>query len=322
MKKSFIVVVLFVYVSALAQDNVDDMGLYVRYSFNKDETYLNLERLFSLKQEYRCDTTKYSRFVDKETGLIGMLDRQGRVIIKPKYNGLSTVNKGVLVALKNANKRSYQTFMHRKFKNLDDQECIHILWEDGKLEVINLEEQIVIENFSYNSYLNLQSIKVDSVKSKETTRQSYKALDGTYYSFTNYKKELVTTLNRLIQDSISTEELKDICFDSVYSLETKRSWKPKSREVFVDNNYNVLRSKLEYIRNLDVDELIFETKLNPRLLKGFENSIYVDECNTLKNIYPVLKLLTKTELNGRIIVDYYDFLRTDDGFKLIRVLLN
>ena len=100
MNRLFFFIVVFLVGNVYGQDSDDNDGLYIRYNYEKNGNYINLEKLFSLKPEFNCETDKYKRFIDKKTGLIGLVDKDNTVIIEAKYNGLSMVYNGLIIALK------------------------------------------------------------------------------------------------------------------------------------------------------------------------------------------------------------------------------
>lgn len=84
----------------------------------------------------------------------------------------------------------------------------------------------------------------------------------------------------------------------------------------------MLRSKLAELNSINCNYDIFTESLDPYIYNSKEFEKYFDNCGSSKNwIYPVKNIVITHTGNNYILQDQFQFLRTNNGYKLIEVLM-
>ena len=250
-----------------------------------------------------CENEGFIRFKDPKTYLIGMLNRNGDVIIPAEYNDLSMVMNGLIVGLKDAEKEYWDNHLSSG----------HFSWAGGEEVLIDTLNNEIIANFTHDKNLNFFTLKKTDTPSTNTIRKSFLAEDGSYYSFVDFEKEFKQWLaNDLVLD-LTTEKLINNSYDTI-SWESTEEWGKDDRRKFVTNNFSTLKNGLLEFLNPESDFFIVKEELNT-YSHGKENfEAYFNNCGKYKEwIYPVMNLI--------ISLNHYSFLRTDNGYKLISVVM-
>ena len=257
-----------------------------------------------------CESEGFIRFRDHKTDKAGMLNRNGDIVIPAEYNDLTRVMNGVFVGLKGAEKK-YWDETHAG--------CEHFSWTGGEEVVVDTLNNVIIENFAYDSNLSFFTLKKSDTPSSDTIRKSFLAKDGSYYSFVDFEKEFRQWLVNELLISMTSEKLINSSYDTI-TWWSSTDWAKTDRRKFVTDNFPVLRNGLSEILNPQCDFFILNQGLNPYMYESEEFKQYFNNCSEAKDwIYPVMVIVISHKSNKDFSQDHYEFLWTDNGYKLISV---
>ena len=285
---------------------VDDK--YVCYYLTKTGRIVGKDSMHIFDNSFDCESEGFIRFRDHKTDKVGMFNRNGYIVIPAEYSDLTRVRNGMIIALKDA-KREY----------LDNSEEYYG-WVGGKEMLIDTLNNILIDNFPYKTDLNFFSIKKTKTPHLEKIREYFLAKDGSYFSFINFEKEFKQWLIDSLFVNLTTEKLINASFDTIAWSSPKGRGKT-NREDFVTSNFETLNKEL-IEANLDCEHFISITGLNPYTYKGVEFEKYFNNCGESKEwIYPLMEIRVSRKDKKHFTQNQYDFLRTDNGYKLISVTI-
>ncbi|MDR2595426.1 MAG: WG repeat-containing protein [Fibromonadaceae bacterium] len=272
-----------------SSDEFDKIIAVEEYDGERKNYFLTKEgRVFGIDSVYFFDNVIHHQcegffnFIDRKTYFIGMFDRNGNVVIPADYNYLDIVKNGMLLALKGAKKECL------------DEYCEHNEFVGGKVMLIDTLNNVLIENFSerddsgkYLGDLDFFSVEKSKVPHSDTTRVSYLAKDGSYYSFTIFEREFKQWLLNDLLANLTLEKLIDASNDTI--------------KQFITDNFELLKKELSLILNSDTKYSIFvEYPFNP--------------CG---NISPNIKLRISHKDSGE--QNYFEFSRINSRYKLTDV---
>lgn len=87
-------------------------------------------------------------------------------------------------------------------------------------------------------------------------------------------------------------------------------------------NYEVIKSRLLEIKKDSAVFFVLIDELNPFIYESEEFDKYYDDCGNFKIwLYPVLNLVVNHLIKTDLSQDHFEFLRTDDGYKLICITI-
>jgi hypothetical protein len=128
-------------------------------------------------------------------------------------------------------------------------------------------------------------------------------------------------LNRLV-NNLSKEILEENTYKEVTFWRESDGWISKRREDFLNLNYQVLASKLLEIGKIDADYSIYIDGLNPFIYTKDQYEKYFDDCGKPKIWrYPVVSLITNHKSNNEYYQNHFNFLKTDEGYKLLSLTI-
>lgn len=274
-----------------------------RYYLTKQGRMIGIDSLFIFAW-LECENEGFIRFRDPKTDKAGMFNKNGDIAIPAEYSELTRVRNGMIIALKD-DKRMY--------------------WEDenyyprpeGTELLIDTLNNILIDNFPYDdNCLNFFSVEITKEPHSDPMRKSFLARDGNYYSFVEFEKEFKYWLTNDLLSNLTSQNLINASYATIYYWDSyKEGWTKSNRREFINNNFEVLKTDLLEILNSDSDYFILRDELSERV----EYEKYFNNCGQLKTwIYPVMDIFTSRKSNRNI----YEFLRTDEGYKLIRVTIS
>lgn len=283
----------------------DDNGVYQSYYLTRSGEKVGIDSLFISDNTSDCESEGFIRFKDEINELVGMFDENGGIVIPAEYNGLSRVKNGLIVALKGAKKK----YWAKHFKG-------------GKNYLIDTKGEILVENFDYSKYLNFYSLKIDSEPQNDSIRQEFKGVNGQYYSLIDFEKEFNVELRTFLKTDLTKESLIDICFDSIYYWKDGQGWTPESNDRFLERNFELVKESLMKLKNVKTDYNIFVGGLHPYIYEGDSFAKYFNNCGEAKESeYPVMNVVINTNTTGEMIQNHFDFLKTDNGYKLISMTI-
>lgn len=256
-----------------------------------------------------CESEGFIRFRDRKTEKVGMFNRNGEVVIPAIYNELSQVKNGLIFALIDAKKKFWEEYDHSG--------CNHFSWTDGHEVLIDTTNNILVENFKYDNSLNFFTLDKTKIPHSDTTRKSFLAIDGSYYSFIDFEKEFKQWITKELQNDLTIERLISISYDFI-TWETQNGWGKSSKERLIEDNFTILKNGLLEILEPNTDYFISSDGLNPFMFEGTEFEKYFNNCGESKNwIYPTMSIIISHGDKKNFTQNHYEFLRTDNGYKLI-----
>lgn len=256
-----------------------------------------------------CESEGFIRFRDVKTDKVGMLNGEGEIVIPAQYDDLSNVRNGLVAALKGAVK---------KYVGDEKQSgCNHFSWEGGETYLIDTNNRIIVAGFQYDSDLNFFSLKAGEKPFTKSNRKNFTGIDGRYYSFVDYKKEFLEWLDSALLNEISPDTLIKNTYHKIYFWKEPEGWVSETARAFMNRNYGLIKDKLMGLKNHGSDYFISVDGLNPFIYASGEFDVYYNNCREPKDWqYPVMSVIIQHRTRNDD-QDVLEFLRTDDGYKLI-----
>jgi hypothetical protein len=283
----------------------EENGKWKNYYLTKKGKIVGRDSLFVFDNGPDCENEGFIRFTDRKTDKMGIFNAEGKIVIPPHYSALTKVRNGLIIALKDAVKK---------------QDGEHFFLEGGKEFLIDTNNKILIENFSYNGDLNFYSAEKSKEPSKDPVRESFLGVDGQYYSFINFEKEFKYWLENILLKDLSKANLEKHSFDKITYWKEPDGWMNTSKTKFINQNYTYLKLKLQELKNPKTDHFISSDGLNQFIFESSEYDVYFNNCHESKDwMYPTMDIVInpKNKMdNGQ---DHFEFLRTENGYKLISV---
>ena len=259
-----------------------------------------------------CESEGFIRFRERETGNVGLFDRNGEIVIPAEYNELTRVENGLLVGLKGAKKEYWSPHTHSG--------CNHYSWIGGEEVLLDTLNRVLVENFTYyDTPLNFYSLEKSKTPSVDPTRKNFPSTDGFYYSFVEYKTEFKQWLFHDLLVDFTADKLIQASYNTLYwNGETGRVNSTSSS--YIEANFDLVQNSLMTILDPDADYFITMDELNPFMYVGEEFELYYNNCGDSKmRQYPTMSIIVNTGKDGTISQNNFEFLRTDNGYKLIAV---
>lgn len=279
------------------------------YYLTKMGKMVGRDSMYIFDNGFDCESEGFIRFKDKKTDKAGMFDKNGEIVIPAEYSDLTRVRNGMIIVLKDA-EREYA-------KNGD-----FFSWRGGKELLIDTLNNVLIENFPYTTELNFYSIEITQTPSLDNTRENFKATDGSYYSFVNFEKEFKNWLTNDLLINLTSQKLIDASYDTITWWSTE-GWIKNHKQHFINNNFETLKTDLLEMLDPDCDYFLFLDRLNHYMYEGVEFEHYFNNCGEAKEwIYPVMELVINHNRKEKDWTqNHYDFLRTNNGYRLISVTI-
>ena len=280
-------------------------GKWSTYFLTRTGKKTGFDSLYFFDNAPDCENEGFIRFRDRGLDKVGLLNRNGEVAVPAIYNYLDRVQHGLLTGLTGAQKR------------LDGE---HYYWEGGETVLLDTTGKVLIRHFNAPYGINLYSMERSDQISNDPNRISYKGSDGRYYSFVDYEREFANWLKNLLL-TVNVEVMKKQVFDKVSYYTEEDGWVFKDGRSFIDKNYPVLKATLQKLQQPSCDSFIIRGGLNPFIYESKDYEKYFDNCNQAREgKYPQMSIYINHSGNGK--TDHQeglDFLRTDEGYKLINV---
>lgn len=285
-------------------------GAGKRYYITKAGRIVGKDNLYYFDNSTDCECEGYIRFRDSKTQKMGMFNSKGDVSIPAIYNYLDPVRNGMILAITGA----------RRYKGKEDEHSP--IWEGGKYILINTSNKILIDNIKVgNDFdINFYSLIISTQPSKNNIRQNFKGVNGKYYSFINFDKEFRNWLNLHLLKNFTKENLINASHKQITSWEEPKGWTTEKREIFINGNFNSIKSRLLKVNLPKSDYGISGDGLNPYIYNTEDFQKYFDNCGRSKDwLYPVKEVYINDKNR---VQDHFEFLRTDKGYKLIGVSIS
>jgi len=275
------------------------------YYLTKTGKTVGLDSLYVFDNGSDCENEGFIRFTDHKTDKMGMFNSEGKIVIPAVYSNLTKVRNGMIIVLKDAEKK---------------QDGEHFYWTGGKEFLIDINNKVLIENFAYNDDLNFYSLEKSKEPSKDPVRENFLGIDGQYYSFINFDKEFKYWLQNTILSDLSIANLEKHSFDKIVYWKEPDGWINSPTTKFIYQNYTFLKLKLQELKNPKTDYFVTTDGLNQFIFESSEYEMYFNNCNESKEwIYPVKSIIINPKNKNDLGQDHIQFLRTENGYKLISV---
>jgi hypothetical protein len=297
----------FDHIIAVAEEN---NGKWQSYYLTKAGKITGRDSLFIFDNTPDCESEGFIRFHDRKTDRMGLFNRNGDIVIPTGYNAMTRVMNGMLVVLKDAEKKYWDTTGHS--------DCNHYSWVGGKEMLLDTLGNVLAEDFRLADNLNFFSAKKTAQPDADTTRTNFRAKGGGYLSFTNFEKEFRTWLSSELFPGLTAEKLIAASCDSITWWSTDE-WVRTNKTAFVNNNFELLKNGLLEIQQPGADYFIGNDGLNQFMYEGREFENYYNNCGESKQwIYPVMNIVVS---HSDLTQNNFSFLRTEKGYRLIEVTL-
>lgn len=275
------------------------------YYLTKSGKIIGRDSLYVFDNGPDCENEGFIRFTDRKTDKMGIFNAEGRIVIPAEYSSLTKVRNGLIMALKDAVKK---------------QDGEHFFLEGGKEFLIDTNNKILIKDFKYNEDLNFYSLEKSKNADKNPVRENFLGVDGQYYSFINFEKEFKYWFENTLLKDLSKTNLEKQAFDKITYWKEPDGWINTPKTKFIDQNYTYLKLKLEELKNPKTDYFISSDGLNPFIFESSEYNIYFNNCNEAKEWqYPTMDIVINPKNKAEKGQDHFEFLRTENGYKLISV---
>jgi hypothetical protein len=259
-----------------------------------------------------CESEGFIRFQDYKKDKVGVFNRYGKIAIPAVYNELSQVRNGLTIARIGAEKKYFG----------NDTISTYFSWEGGKELLLDTNNNIIIDNFKFNMNLNLFSIKKSILPNPDSTRQNFIGTDGQYYSFVDFEKEFKSWLKDSLLNNFSKVNLLLTSCEKIFYSKEPDSRTSESKTSFFNKNFQLVKSKLLQLNSANCNYSICNEGLNPFIYNPKEYSNYFNNCGESKDwLYPVKDVVISYDGKNGVIQDHFEFLRTDNGYKLIEVTI-
>ncbi|PID31076.1 MAG: hypothetical protein CR982_00460 [Candidatus Cloacimonadota bacterium] len=300
----------FVNIIAVMEENNDK---YDTYYLSKSGKKFGNNSLYIFDNTVDCESEGFIRFKDKKTGKVGMFDKNGNIAIPAIYDDLSRTHNGLIRALKGAEKKYWNE--HKKSG------CNHYSWKGGQKVLIDTANNVLIENFQYDKPLNFFTLEKTQKPHSDTRRKSFLAFDGNYYSFVEFEKEFKQWITKELLNNITIEKLIKVSHDTI-TWESENGWAKTKKEKLIRENFTILKNGLLEILQPETDYFISKGGLNPFMFGDVEFDKYYNNCGESKDwIYPTMSIIINHKDKQEFTQNHYEFLRTDNGYKLISLTI-
>jgi hypothetical protein len=163
----------------IASEETDD-GLDIYY-LTKSGRQFGRDSIYIFDNTPDCESEGFIRFRDKMIDKVGMFNRNGEVVIPAIYNDMTEVNNGLVIALKDAEKKYWDDHNYSG--------CNHFSWVGGQIMLIDTNNTVIIENFTDSLLLDLYSHLSQREIDDHPNREYFSGKDGKVHSFINYEKD-------------------------------------------------------------------------------------------------------------------------------------
>ena len=283
----------------------EDNENWKSYYLTKSGKKVGIDSLYTFDNGSDCENEGFIRFRDPKTDKMGMFNSQGKIAIPAEYSNLTKAKNGMFIGLKDAK------------KEIDGE---HFFWKEGKEFLVDTNNKILIENFKYNDDLNFYSVQKSATPSKDPIRENFLGVDGQYYSFINFDKEFEFWVKNNLLTDLSKDNLLKSSFDKISFWKEPDGWIYESKTKFINQNYTFIKLKLQELISAKTEYFISSDGLNPFIFETSEYEMYFNNCNQSKEwLYPVKNIVISPKNKSDFGQDHFQFLRTDNGYKLISI---
>ncbi|WP_440135133.1 hypothetical protein [Chitinophaga sancti] len=274
----------------------DKQGKWYGYYLFSSMKTAGTDSLYMFDNAFDCENEGFIRFTDHKTEQTGIFNRNGKIVVPAAYNYVSMVTNGMVIALQGA-------------KKVQDGE--HFYYSGGKTLLIDTTNKVLVSDFGKAEDLNMYSVKIADTPSADTTRMSFAGVNGKYYTFQVYGKEFSQWLHQELLPGLTKEKLAANTFAEVTYWD-EENWIHEDKKKFIDKHWDFLLAKF---RDGAAFNLV-SGNFNPFIMEGPLYDKYMNNCFQSKDWqYPSWSIF----FGGSNEKGQLDFLRTEEGYKLIGV---
>jgi hypothetical protein len=292
-----------------------DSNNYSSYYLLKNGNQIGKDSIYLWDNSPDCESEGKIRFRDNKTDKVGFFDKNGYVVIPAIYNDAQPFRNGVAIAIMNAKKECLDGKIH------NDDNCEHWGWKGGQIILIDDSNKTLIDDFIFSDELDWFSLNIVDATIDTTIRDYFKERNGKYYSFINFEKDFKVWFKSNFLNSTDLKNIKDNCFFEItYWSDSENEWISKETDEFLNENKEILIQKISEFQKGVLEYAIFMDGLNPFIFNKEIYSSFFDFCgNPITWKYPVFDVVVSyNSKEGRIdYQDHFEFLRTNNGYKLL-----
>ncbi len=276
-----------------------------RYYLTKSGRIVGKDSLHIFDNGADCESEGYIRFRDRKSDKAGMFNRNGDIVIPAIYNDLTRVRNGMITALAGAMKKQWGE---------------HYSWQGGKTTLIDTNNKILIDDFTFSDNINFFSVLISPQPTTDSTRQNFKGVNGQYYSFTDFNKEFQEWLKSSFLNNLTKNKLLKSANKEITYWKKQDGWTSEPTNAFIERNFELLKTTLLELNSKDSNYNIFSEGLNPYIYECDEYKKYFNNCGESKDwLYPIKTIVINYKDKKVLQQDHFEFLRTNEGYKLISV---
>jgi hypothetical protein len=198
----------------------------------------------------------------------------------------------------------------------------HYSWVGGKEILIDTSNNLLIDNFQYDNSINLFSLLISAQPNPDTIRQNFKTIKGQYFSFIDFDKEFQAWLKSTLLENFSKDNILNATYKEVTFWKEPNGWTSEIKSSFLERNFELIKEKLLQLNTENCDYNIFDEGLNPYIYNPDEYEAFFNTCGESKDwIYPIKNIVISYDDKKDLTQDHFEFLRTDNGYKLISVTI-
>lgn len=306
---SFVKRLDYVFIASEERDEKVDL-----YYLTKSGRSFGRDSIYFWDNTPDCESEGFIRFRDRKTEKVGMFNRNGEVVIPAIYNELSQVKNGLVNALIDARKKFWEEHDHPG--------CNHFSWTNGKTLLIDTTNKLIIERFTDTINLDLYSHQLQDGLDEKPNRAYFKGVDGKIHSFINYKKDFSLWLQTSLLDNFTLDNFKKATAPNLTFWKNGKGWISKPSDKILEENFELLKDRLSKFGDAGQDFFISLDGLNQGIFNEKEYHIYFNNCGqSLTDKYPVMSIVLTNKNGNDIYQDHFDFLKTENGYKLISLTI-
>jgi hypothetical protein len=281
------------------------------YYITKSGNHIGKDSVFIFDNGFECESEGFIRFRDPKTQKVGIFNASGKVIIPAEYEVLTKMINGLTIGLKGAN----------KYYPNNDSTDEHWGWDGGTFYLIDTSNNILVNAFPYDLNLDFHSLKIEDNHSQDICRESFPGITGKYYTFINSEKLFNDWFHNDFLKHLSKEGILKNSYSIIVHWSEEERWVSKNSKDFIDNNYDLINSKLSELENgytdyfYSIEDFLIVTDENRN-----EFDKYLDNCGQLKSTqYQIINVLIDHKVEDDNNQDSFTFFKTENGFKLIDI---
>jgi len=201
-------------------------GDWDNYYLTKSGRIVGRDSLHIFDNSTDCEMEGFIRFHDPKTDKVGMFNKNGDIGIPATYNDLSRVRNGMIEANTGGKKKI---------------QVEHFWWVGSRQLLIDTNNNILIDSFYYDGYLNFYSRLIADEPNKDTTRQNFRGVNGKYYSFIDFEKEFRSWLRSNLLKNFTKNNLLNCSYKRIAVWKESKGPISKAKSEIIDRNFELIQ---------------------------------------------------------------------------------